>query len=556
MKPLTDPRILFEFTGIPEEYMELFEKGIPSNWTSILQEANSRPPSFLSTLPPLSSPIASTSRLPEPQHIPRKRPDKNLPPSLFDLGTGYQPKRRKMRTARELANNIRDRKGKGRAVDENRGEDYEVLFQRDTDYDEEAEIAKEEEEKRKLETAKLPQEITETQDRSQDLDVEMAKERDESALEPDPPPPPILPSPSPKNSSPPPEPTPTSPKPAQSSSRMSQPPLESANSTAFTTLVSDFFKQPLPTITATEGPYVTYVPKLNVDTRNLLESLAHPVTLAQVPKKKIKRPSKPYRLVEKPLDSLSATLIPIANSTEVIEAQEVEVVDVEARKLSPSCKEPSIAQEEEEDVPMVDAQNDVDESQARGQVVEEKQNGLEETDGNEVSGNLEEGIISEVGENLPLEVGLVENGSESNGMSEMEGQRNVDEIEVRENGGPETREEVDESMLKEVQADVDMQVVKLAEGGVLEGEELEKGQITIGDEEDLELEAEESIEERKVFLTLSPRSAFDLCNRFNTGSTDCSSLRFTVTGERDEIVPVKLDSSSPIPGSFSFALSS
>ena len=555
MKPLTDPGVLFELTGIPEEYMELFEKGIPSNWSSILQEANSRPSSFLSTLPPLSSPIASTSRLPEPQHIPRKRPDKNLPPSLFDLGTGYQPQGRKMRTARELANSIRDRKGKGRAVNEARGKNDGALAERDADYDEEAEIAKEEEEKRKLETAKPPQEITETQDRSQDLDVEMAKERDESALEPDPPPPPILPSPSPKNSSPPPEPTPTSPKPAQSSSRMSQPPLESANRTAFTTLVSDFFIQPLPTLTATEGPYVTYVPKLNVDTRNLLESLAHPVTLAQVPKKKIKRPSKPYRLVEKPLDSLSATLIPIANSTEDIEAQEVEVVDVEARKLSPSCKEPSITQEEE-DVPMADAQDDVDESQARVQVVEEKQNGLEETDDNEVLRNLEEEVIAGPGKDLPPEIELVENGSERKGVSEMEYRRNIDEVEVRENGGPETGEEVDESRLKEVEADVEMQEVELSEGGVLEGEETEKGQITIGDEEDLEEDAEEIIEERKVFLTLSPRSEFDLCNGFNIGSTDCSSLRFTVTGERDEIVPVKLDPSSPIPGSFSFALSS
>ncbi|GAA5830287.1 hypothetical protein JCM5353_005374 [Sporobolomyces roseus] len=518
-----------ELAGVPQEYMSIFEKGIPSNWTSILQEANSRPLSFLSTLPPLPSPIASTSRLPEPQHIPRKRPDKNLPLSLFDLGTGYQPKGGKMRTVRELANGIRNKKGKGRAMEEIGREDSGVLVERDTDYDEEVEIAKEEEEeeKRKLETAKIAQQSIEAQGPPIDKDFEMVEGEGEQAAEPDPPPPPIPPSfpSSPEKTSLPPLLDPlrlsNPPRSIQDSRPLSKSTQSPDPSTriAIELLVEGFFTRGLPIMTATEGPYVTYVPNLDDDTRTLLESLAYPVTLspAQVGTKNVKKMAKRYRLVDKLPNTCSEAAT--SPGIETIEGRRETGARVENSRDSPGELGSAV---DEEDVTMGDVQMN---GEVKGRVVGEAESRVE-TDGEEESGYRLEGVMKEVEEEPPMGKERVETTLDRDGSIGVSDQRMIDEDELGETGRTIMREQVDEDMLEEVEADVGMEEVTLMDNGSLGGEGIENELIANEDEEDLE-EEEEIIEERKVLLTLSPR----------------------ITGERDEIVPVKLDSSSPIPAS-------
>lgn len=413
-----------------------------------------------------------------------------------------------MRTVRELANGIRNKKGKGRAIEEKNVKDSGVLVERDADYDEAVEIAKEEEEeKRKLETAKIAQQSIEAQDSPVDEDFEMVEGEGEGeqAVEPDPPPPPsISPAfpPSPKKTSPPPLLDPlrlsNSPRSIQDSRPLSKTTRNPDPSTriAITMIVARFFTRGLPIMTATEGPYVTYVPNLNDDTRTLLESLAYPVTLspAQVGMKNVKKMSKRYRLVDK----LSNTSSEAATSPgiETINGRRETGARVENSRESPGELGTAV---DEEDVTMGDVQMN---EEVKNRVVGEAESRVE-IDGEEESGNKLEGVMKEVEEEPPMGKERVETILDRDGSIEVSDQRMIDEDELGETGRTIMREQVDENMPEEV--DVGMEEVTLMDNGSLGGEGIEDELIANEDEEDLE-EEEEITEERKVFLTLSPRS--------------------------------------------------
>ncbi|GAA6024152.1 hypothetical protein JCM11491_001015 [Sporobolomyces phaffii] len=305
-----------ELAGVPEVFHDVFERGIPSNWTTVLRETASRPVSFLATLPPQAlvprkttrpQPVPTASTLlpnvtpPGPQegekkgpkvHVRRERP---LPLTFFDLGTGQRLDlgSESQQTIRTLASAIRESNGKRRiTVDDLTTNDdaLRIATPRDSEY------------VRRPDPSKDPDSME--VDREQVTEMTENGTQDEARSVPDRSPtplPPPAPEMDPDPSAPRPRPAPDLfPPPQVPSPKPPHVPVPSTSSSAeitFATLLNSFFRRrrtspsfvstPLPTtemMTTTtelrEGPSVALIPNMSSPVRRVLERLSVPIDLA------------------------------------------------------------------------------------------------------------------------------------------------------------------------------------------------------------------------------------------------------------------------------------
>ncbi|GAA5870788.1 hypothetical protein JCM1840_006805 [Sporobolomyces johnsonii] len=119
--------------GVPEMHLETFANGIPSHLDLILQAAACSRVDLSAAFPP--TPSTSATPYPFIQNLPidLEEDDEALPSSLFDLGTGYRLDEGAPKTRHELAQALRDVKGKARAHME---EEPVHLVERDEGYEE------------------------------------------------------------------------------------------------------------------------------------------------------------------------------------------------------------------------------------------------------------------------------------------------------------------------------------------------------------------------------------------------------------------------------------
>ncbi|GAA5891268.1 hypothetical protein JCM5296_006882 [Sporobolomyces johnsonii] len=119
--------------GVSETHLETFANGIPSHIDFSLQAAACSRVDLSAAFPP--TPSTSATPYPFIQNLPidLEEDDEALPSSLFDLGTGYRLDEGAPKTRHELAQALRDVKGKARAHME---EEPVHLVERDEGYEE------------------------------------------------------------------------------------------------------------------------------------------------------------------------------------------------------------------------------------------------------------------------------------------------------------------------------------------------------------------------------------------------------------------------------------
>ncbi|GAA5959879.1 hypothetical protein JCM3765_000630 [Sporobolomyces pararoseus] len=626
-----------EAAGIPKEFFVTFGSGIPSNWTTILKETASRPPSFLATLPPHANPVPSTSKLPSIAQGTPIRPPQPLPTSFFDLGTGFTLKveRGKPSSTRELAQAIRDRKGKSRAVEQTEMSTGMSFKSRDEEFLREERLKEKKDTEEKI--AQLEKRVAEPEpdqvesaDKGEDTEMHTANES--AAQEPPPLPAQIIAPNESRESPAPPIPITTAdhllPHSISTSTTTSKcslplpPPvitsrtssisdflLDASHKITIASLVSSFFQRGPPKLTATEGPYVSFIRDIKEPVRLLLEALSVRIDLVSPssfskPRRKVKQPLKPFELVVKPSSEERNPSLPAPTEEPrqtSVDKQSEQARSPKAPVSPPAVPEPALdkveemksAELEEEEPIAVEEVNEtnqvgMDEEPAsvtdEDQVVElatqaqsipeailqasQDRHETERSDAQEDGGLESEQAVAETPENEMVDksieeevfqeddepkderekVALVESGGDViNGQGEIEDEPFAaaaqEQTEVR---NMEHDQEEDDSGCQKVVQDtikVDEREIKSEEPNEAEKVRLEEGSreaggtdaakldqvFTAGQEADEseqeEMSDDEEFEDSKVFAKLSPR----------------------ITGEYDEMVPIKLDSSSPPP---------
>ncbi|GAA5996153.1 hypothetical protein JCM5350_004591 [Sporobolomyces pararoseus] len=625
-----------EAAGIPKEFFVTFDQGIPPNWTSILKETASRPPSFLATLPPHADPVPSTSKsLPIAPNT-AIRQHQPLPSSFFDLGTGFTLKGRggKISSTRELAQAIRDRKGKSRAIDQTEINTWASFKPRDEEYLREQRLKEKKDLEEKI--AQWEKRVAEPEvDQGESVELNRDTEMhtpSESAVEESPPSPPrIIPSNETREPSAPPipstaaehhlplpitastatsnQPLPACPPPVITprTSSISNSLLDTSHRITIAALVSAFFQRGLPKLTQTEGPYVSFIRDIKEPVRQLLEALSVKIDLVSPssssasssaslkPRRKLKKPSRPFELVvkpvveeqvpsptrseaprqpsaDKPQSPKAPDPLPTGPGIVVDEDEEMSSAETEEevpvptenvqeeanQKVELEEKSTVVGEEDQAGEPTTQALSDAVHQEKQGedeirQSEPEEDRGLEseaavaETQEIEmVDKSIEKEEISQEADESNEEKeenALVESGGEViNGEGEIEEEYTAAAAEEKMEVENEVREEEDRDeesgqQMVQITIKVDEREIKVEGGNEAEDRVQDRGeeahdldQISATHEqavesEQREMSEDEEFEDGKVFVKLSPR----------------------VTGEYDELVPIKLDSSSPPP---------
>ncbi|GAA5928385.1 uncharacterized protein JCM15063_003864 [Sporobolomyces koalae] len=525
-----------ERAGIPREYLLLFGDGIPANWTSLLKETALRPAKFLATLPPrtvTANAVASTSKIPIGTTPTRARTTTESSSSIGRYGLDDQ-------TTKELAQALRDRKGKRKARSNKsspaksekrlRAKDLEyITTEQKTQFGVPKQQAMESVE-RWIETVTsevvvasestaVPEEI------SGGLDTEAEEPRLPDAAEtvsPARPPATLDPAGLPRSNRPdhhsskavapeateiatvttekPPEPVEIPPEPSK------MPP-------AFPTLVDSFFRIGRPLLTANAGPYVSFIPNLSGPARNLLTALSVPLRLAAP------HPRPGRRKIRKPLHSIRLTVVGNASASIAVHGSQD---TAETDRAVPSAPAPEAFM--------------VTPTQTHEPLKEEIAQLYRDFE-DEVHG-----VIKPKGSPMP----------EDQGMSDLSDLSEADDVlpQARivaagnDQGGEEAR------MDNHVGADVQMAPLGDAHGVAVPDCTETKGpgsaQEAFSNVRDADVDAASS-------WTL-PRLD-QVRNQDNSGETDSDEeewpifplLSPTITGQYDEIVPIRFDSSSPPP---------